>query len=138
MTEKEVKFSGKYIATIGRRKQAIAQVRLYPKGKGTIIINGRAFEAYLPVDTLQIAAKSPLVETGMEKEVDISVKVSGGGIAGQADAIKLGIARALTEHNADFRTTLKKAGMLTRDPRVRERKKFGKKSARRSPQWSKR
>jgi len=128
----------KYIGAVGRRKSAVAQVRLHHGGAGTIQINKRAFENYLPTEILRQAVKAPLVLTGTENMFDIMVVVKGGGASGQADSIRLGIARALVDFNPEYRTVLKKQGFLTRDARIRERKKFGKKSARRSPQWSKR
>lgn len=128
----------KYIEAIGRRKEAVARVRLHHGGSGTIMINERELSQYLPLETLQQTVTSPLRETGMEQVFDVTVRVVGGGIHGQADGIRLGIARALVEFNPEFRSTLKKAGYLRRDQRVKERKKFGRKSARRSPQWSKR
>ncbi len=127
-----------YIETIGRRKEAIARVRLHHGGSGKITINERALDVYLPVSTLQQAVKSPFVQTGTETVFDVTVRVEGGGIRGQAEAVRLGIARALIDFNPELRTSLKKLGFLSRDARVRERKKYGKKSARRSPQWSKR
>ena len=128
----------KYIEAIGRRKEAVARVRLHHGGSGTIKIYDRELVEYLPLETMQQAVIAPLKETGMENVFDITVRVMGGGIHGQADGIRLGIARALIDFNPEFRSTLKKAGFLSRDARVRERKKFGHKSARRSPQWSKR
>ncbi|PJE76486.1 30S ribosomal protein S9 [Candidatus Uhrbacteria bacterium CG10_big_fil_rev_8_21_14_0_10_48_16] len=128
----------KYIEAIGRRKQAVARVRLHNGGSGSIKIFERELEEYLPIEIMQQAVKAPLRETGMDNVFDITVHVTGGGIHGQADAIRLGITRALMEFNPEFRATLKKAGFVTRDPRVKERKKPGKKSARRSGQWSKR
>ncbi|MEK7620510.1 MAG: 30S ribosomal protein S9 [Patescibacteria group bacterium] len=128
----------KYIESIGRRKEAVARVRLHHGGTGTIKINDRELVEYLPLEIMQQAVISPLKETGMENVFDITVVVKGGGVHGQADAIRLGIARGLVDFNPEFRGTLKKVGFLSRDARVRERKKFGHKSARRSPQWSKR
>jgi small subunit ribosomal protein S9 len=127
-----------YTKGLGRRKQAVAQVRLYHNGSGKIIVNERDLAVHLPVGTMQQSVKSPLVLTGTENMFDIKVLVKGGGNSGQADAIRHGISRALVEFNPEFRTVLKKEGMMTRDARVRERKKFGKKSARRAPQFSKR
>jgi small subunit ribosomal protein S9 len=127
-----------YTESIGRRKEAVARVRLHHGGSGTLTINKRKFELYLPVASLQQAVLSPLVQTATESMFDITVQVNGGGMRGQADSIKLGIARALVDFNPEFRTVLKKNGLLSRDARVRERKKYGHKSARRSPQWSKR
>lgn len=128
----------KYIESIGRRKEAVARVRLHHGGSGTIKINDRELVEYLPLELMQQSVIAPLKETGMENVFDITVLVKGGGVHGQADAIRLGIARGLVEFNPEFRSTLKKVGFLSRDARVRERKKFGHKSARRSPQWSKR
>lgn len=127
-----------YIEAVGRRKEAIARVRLHHGGKGAITINDRELTVYLPVSILQQAVRSPFVQTGTENVFDVTVHVEGGGIHGQADAVRLGIARALVDFNPELRTSLKKLGFLSRDARIRERKKYGKKSARRSPQWSKR
>ena len=122
----------------GRRKKAIARVRLIPGGNGTIVINDRAFEDYFPQGTLQYIVKQPLVAVDVETKYDIFVNVVGGGYTGQAGAIRLGIARALLEAEENSRPTLKAAGFLTRDPRAKERKKYGLKKARRAPQFSKR
>ena len=122
----------------GRRKKAIARVRLIPGGNGTIIINDRAFEDYFPQGTLQYIVKQPLVAVDVETKYDIFVNVIGGGYTGQAGAIRLGVARALLEAEENSRPELKKAGFLTRDPRAKERKKYGLKKARRAPQFSKR
>jgi small subunit ribosomal protein S9 len=122
----------------GRRKKAIARVRLIPGGNGTIVINDRAFEDYFPQGTLQYIVKQPLVAVDVETKYDIFVNVVGGGYTGQAGAIRLGVARALLEAEENSRPTLKAAGFLTRDPRAKERKKYGLKKARRAPQFSKR
>lgn len=122
----------------GRRKAAIARVRLIPGGNGSIVINDRAFEDYFPQGTLQYIVKQPLVLTENETKFDVAVNVCGGGYTGQAGAIRLGIARALLQADAELRPALKKEGFLTRDPRVKERKKYGLKKARRAPQFSKR
>ena len=122
----------------GRRKKAIARVRLIPGGNGTIVINDRAFEDYFPQGTLQYIVKQPIVLLGVESKYDIIVNVIGGGYTGQAGAIRLGIARALLEAEEGCRPALKQAGFLTRDPRAKERKKYGLKKARRAPQFSKR
>ena len=122
----------------GRRKKAIARVRLIPGGNGTIIINDRAFEDYFPQGTLQYIVKQPLVAVDVETKYDIFVNVIGGGYTGQAGAIRLGVARALLEAEENSRPTLKAAGFLTRYPRAKERKKYGLKKARRAPQFSKR
>ena len=131
--KKKIQFWG-----TGRRKKAIARVRLVPAGSGAIIINDRALEEYFPMGTLQYIVKQPLNEVGAEGKYDVLVNVAGGGYTGQAGAIKLGIARALLEAEPDSRPALKKPGFLTRDPRAKERKKYGLKKARRAPQFSKR
>lgn len=123
---------------VGRRKKAVARVRLIPSGNGTITINDREFENYFPQDVLQYVVKQPLTLLSVEAKYDIFVNVFGGGYTGQANAIRLGIARALLQAEDGCRSALKKAGFLTRDPRVKERKKYGLKKARRAPQFSKR
>jgi small subunit ribosomal protein S9 len=122
----------------GRRKKAIARVRLVPGGNGTVVINDRSLEDYFPMGTLQYIVKQPLKEVEAEAKYDVCVNVIGGGYTGQAGAIRLGIARALLQAEPESRPALKKAGFLTRDPRVKERKKYGLKKARRAPQFSKR
>ena len=122
----------------GRRKKAIARVRHIPGGNGTIVINDRAFEEYFPQGTLQYIVKQPIVLLDVESKYDIMVNVIGGGYTGQAGAIRLGIARALLEAEENSRSALKAEGFLTRDPRSKERKKYGLKKARRAPQFSKR
>ena len=131
--KKKIQFWG-----TGRRKKAIARVRLVPAGSGAIVINDRTLEDYFPMGTLQYIVKQPLKEVEAEGKYDVLVNVVGGGYTGQAGAIKLGIARALLEADPNTRATLKKAGFLTRDPRAKERKKYGLKKARRAPQFSKR
>ena len=131
--KKKIQFWG-----TGRRKKAIARVRLIPGGNGTIVINDRAFEEYFPQGTLQYIVKQPIVLLEVESKYDIMVNVIGGGYTGQAGAIRLGIARALLEAEENSRSALKAAGFLTRDPRAKERKKYGLKKARRAPQFSKR
>ncbi|HBU27817.1 TPA: 30S ribosomal protein S9 [Candidatus Uhrbacteria bacterium] len=128
----------KYIYGLGRRKCAIAQVRVFPKGKGAFTINGREMKDYLPVFTWQERVNLALDKAGLKDVADVSVRVLGGGVRAQADAISLGIARALLKMDADLRATLKPEGLLSRDARVKERKKFGLKKARKAPQWSKR
>lgn len=130
--------NAKYIQGLGRRKEASAQVRLTPEGTGKVVVNDREMKEYFPLFTLQQAVNAPFVATGTEGRFDVSVKVSGGGVHGQADAVRLGIARALIEINPEFRPALKALGYLSRDARVRERKKYGHTGARRSPQWAKR
>ena len=116
----------------GRRKKAIARVRLIPGGNGTIVINDRAFEDYFPQGTLQYIVKQPLALLEVEAKYDVMVNVVGGGYTGQAGAIRLGVARALLEAEEGCRPALKKEGFLTRDPRAKERKKYGLKKARRA------
>ena len=122
----------------GRRKKAIARVRLIPAGSGNIVINERSFEDYFPQSVLRYDVMQPLVLLAAECKYDVYVNVYGGGLTGQAGAIRLGISRALLQAEPDCRPALKKAGFLTRDPRVKERKKYGLKKARRAPQFSKR
>ena len=125
-----------YIGT-GRRKSSVARVFMTP-GTGKIMIGEKTLEEYLPQEILRMVVKSPLVETGTEGQYDILINVYGGGLTGQAGAMRHGIARALLEVGEDFRPVLKKAGFLTRDPRAKERKKYGLRGARRRPQYSKR
>ena len=122
----------------GRRKKAIARVRLIPAGSGNIVINDRSLEDYFPQGTLQYIVKQPIVLTQTESTYDIIVNVCGGGYTGQAGAIRHGISRALIVAQPELRPALKKEGFLTRDPRAKERKKYGLKKARRAPQFSKR
>ena len=121
----------------GRRKSAVARVYIKP-GKGNITVNKRELDDYFGLETLKTIVRQPLVATETEKKYDINVNVKGGGTTGQAGAIRHGIARALVQADADYRPTLKSAGFLTRDPRMKERKKYGLKAARRAPQFSKR
>lgn len=121
----------------GRRKSSVARVILKP-GTGEFIINGRKFEEYIPSSLARLDVSQPLVLTANENTFDISVNVNGGGLIGQAGAIRLGITRALLEVNPEYRKILKPAGLITRDPRVKERYKYGLKKARRAPQFSKR
>ena len=121
----------------GRRKSSIARVRLV-EGKGTITINGKNIDEYLGTDTLKVIVRQPLTVTNTLEKYDVICKVQGGGFTGQAGAIRLGIARALLEANSEYRPALKSAGFLTRDPRMKERKKYGLKKARKAPQFSKR
>ncbi|MFH1973763.1 MAG: 30S ribosomal protein S9 [Patescibacteria group bacterium] len=130
--------SGSFIPALGRRKTSIARVRLIKNGKGLVTVNGKKMETYFTTYELREDVLAPLKAVGQADAVDVSAKVTGGGIRGQAQAIRLGISRALIVLNPTFRTVLKKLGYMTRDPRKRQRKMFGKKSARRSPQWSKR
>ena len=122
---------------VGRRKSSVARVYL-TAGTGIITINGRTFEDYIPVAALRLDVLQPLELTETTNKFDVNVNVYGGGVSGQAGAIRLGITRALMEVNPDYRQTLKTAGLVTRDPRAKERKKYGLKAARRAPQFSKR
>ena len=128
----------KYFYGTGRRKSSVARVRVYENGNGSIIINGRDINDYFGLETLKLIVNQPLVSTNMVGKVDIVVTVAGGGVSGQAGAIRHGISRALLQLNPEYRATLKAAGFLTRDPRMKERKKYGLKAARRAPQFSKR
>ena len=121
----------------GRRKNAVARVRIMP-GKGNITINGISLDEYMPTDVSRIIVKQPLVVTNTEGKYDLIVKVIGGGFSGQAGAIRHGLSRALVKANAEFKPALKAAGFMTRDPRMKERKKPGLKKARKAPQFSKR
>ena len=122
---------------VGRRKKAIARVRLIP-GEGKIVINGRDIDNYFGLETLKMTVRQPLVLTSLEGRYDVLVNVYGGGLAGQAGAIRHGVSRALIKADPELRPAVKKAGFLTRDPRMKERKKYGLKAARRAPQFSKR
>ena len=127
-----------YLYGTGRRKSSVARVRLYPNGTGEIKINGRDIEEYFGLETLKVVVRQPLKLVNAEGKYDVIVNVRGGGYTGQAGAIRHGISRALTRVDEEFRPSLKKAGFLTRDPRMKERKKYGLKGARRAPQFSKR
>ncbi len=126
----------KYYGT-GRRKKSIARVYLVP-GKGNVTINKRSMDDYFGLETLKVIVRQPLAATDNIEKFDVIVNVCGGGYTGQAGAIRHGIARALIQVDAEYRPVLKKAGFLTRDPRMKERKKYGLKAARRAPQFSKR
>ena len=121
----------------GRRKSSVARVFITP-GTGNMTINGRTLDEYFGLETLKVIVNQPIVLTGTTGQYDYKITVKGGGTTGQAGAIRHGISRALIEADADFRPILKKAGYLTRDPRMKERKKYGLKAARRAPQFSKR
>ena len=125
------------IQTTGRRKEAVARVRIR-NGTGKILVNGRTFESYFPILTHQVIAKEPLRLTQTEEVYDVDATLDGGGVSGQAGAIRLGIARALIALDPDTRPVLKKAGLLARDAREKERRKYGLKKARKAPQYSKR
>ena len=126
-----------YFYGTGRRKKSVARVRLYP-GSGEITINGRSIDDYFGLETLKLIVNQPFGVTGTAGKFDIVANVTGGGISGQAGAIRHGVARALLAADAEYRPALKAAGFLTRDPRMKERKKYGLKAARRAPQFSKR
>lgn len=130
--------AGSFIYAVGRRKEATARVKMSEGEKGRFIINGRDLKDYFPNFQLFDLILAPLKLTGQNGKHDILVKVTGGGKQGQAEAVRHSLSRALVKWNADFRPALKKAGFLTRDARVKERKKFGLKKARRAPQWAKR
>ena len=132
-SKKKVQFWG-----TGRRKKAVARVRLIPGGTGNIVINKRSIDDYCDLETVKLIIKQPLVLTETTSKYDVFVNVVGGGFTGQAGAIRHGIARALIVAEPELRAALKKAGFLTRDPRMKERKKYGLKKARRAPQFSKR
>ena len=126
-----------YFYGTGRRKKSIARVRVYP-GTGKIIINDREMDDYFGLETLKLIVRQPLTLTETTDKFDVICRVTGGGVTGQAGAIRHGLARALVQSNEELRPLLKKAGFLTRDPRMKERKKYGLKGARRAPQFSKR
>src|SRR3990167_5277891 len=128
----------KYIETIGRRKTASASARLTPAARMEVIINGKDIEQYFPLEALRIAALEPFLKVSLPTQFSISIHVWGGGIAGQAQAVRHAISRALIEYDKELRGALKKEGFLKRDPRAKERRKFGFKKARKRAQWSKR
>ena len=129
--------SNPYFYGTGRRKSSVARVRVYA-GTGKITINDRDIDDYFGLETLKLIVRQPLVLTATEGQFDIVCTVAGGGVTGQAGAIRHGLSRALLQYNEELRPALKKAGFLTRDPRMKERKKYGLKGARRAPQFSKR
>ena len=129
--------SNPYFYGTGRRKSSVARVRVYA-GTGKITINDRDIDDYFGLETLKLIVRQPLVLTATEGQFDIVCTVAGGGVTGQAGAIRHGLSRALLQYNEELRPALKKAGFLTRDPRMKERKKYGLKAARRAPQFSKR
>ena len=130
--------SNPYFYGTGRRKSSVARVRVYPNGTGAITINGRDIDDYFGLDTLKLIVRQPMELTETVGAFDIICTVTGGGVTGQAGAIRHGLSRALLQYNEELRPVLKKAGLLTRDPRMKERKKYGLKKARRAPQFSKR
>lgn len=132
------KTTGKYFEAVGRRKTAIARVRLFPSKEASMDINGKTLEAYFPVKDMQITANEAIKSAKPAEKFHITVKLSGGGISAQSEALRHGIARALMVYDIQLRGGLKKAGLITRDARAKERRKFGFKKARKSPQWAKR
>ena len=135
--EAPTKTAGKYYEAVGRRKEATARVRLFTKGNG-ILINGKNYKDYFKKEILIFNVETPLQKMKVFDKLSITVMVSGGGIAGQAGAVRHGISRALLKYNPDFRKRLKRAGFLRRDPRAKERRKYGLKKDRKAPQWAKR
>ena len=129
--------SNPYFYGTGRRKKSVARVRVYP-GTGKTTINDRSIDDYFGLETLKLIVRQPLALTGTTEKFDIVCRVNGGGVTGQAGAIRHGLSRALLQYDEALRPALKKAGFLTRDPRMKERKKYGLKGARRAPQFSKR
>lgn len=136
MSETKVKNTEKYIEAVGRRKTAIARVRITPASKTTFVVNNKELDVYFPIKELQTIVKQPFTQTS--EKVKVTAQIKGGGIHSQAEAMRHGIARALVDADAELRKGLKKAGYLKRDPRAKERRKFGLKKARKAPQWSKR
>jgi len=137
-TATKKKVVAKYFGAVGRRKTSVARVRFFDDGKKNIVVNDKDYKEYFPTYEMHEIVASPLEVMNIEGKYMISVKVKGGGLHSQAEATRHGLSRALIKFNPEFRKRLKKAGFLTRDPRMRERKKFGKKRARKSSQWSKR
>jgi len=137
-TVKKVHVKRTYIFAVGRRKEAVARVRWHMNTDGPMMINERPFEQYFPTPELQKIVREALTITELDGKGSVTAHVAGGGIHGQAEAVRLGIARAIVSTDPDLRLTLKRAGFLRRDPRVKERKKYGLKRARRAPQWQKR
>jgi len=136
--KKAKKEVSRYLEAVGRRKTAVARVRFWPKEKGGFKVNGKDYKEYFPIPRLHKVAADSLDKMKCLGQFEVQVLVKGGGLSAQAEAVRHGTARALVLLNEDFKKRLKKAGFLTRDPRMRERKKFGLKRARRAPQWQKR
>ncbi len=128
----------RYIETVGRRKTAVARVRVTPSAKSGCTVNGKDVDSYFPPPELRRVALEAITLTKLAQKFKVTAKIIGGGLNGQAEALRHGIARALTVHDLDLRKDVKKAGFLKRDPRMKERRKFGLKKARKAPQWSKR
>lgn len=137
-TKAKEKDSERYIETVGRRKTSVARVRITPASKTTFLINGKELESYFPTKEMANIAIQPFSESKEIQKFKVTAHINGGGIHSQSEALRHGIARALVEYSAGLRKTLKKAGYLKRDPRAKERRKFGLKKARKAPQWSKR
>ena len=138
VVKKEISKPDKYFEAVGRRKTAAARVRLFTRGEKTFLVNGKPYKEYFPISEMQQIAIASLRKMKCLEKFRVLVKVKGGGYSAQAEAVRHGATRALVKFNPNFRKRLRKAGYLTRDPRMRERKKFGLKRARRAPQWSKR
>lgn len=134
----DLKAKGNYHYALGRRKEASAQTRLFLKGKGEVTVNGKPIEQHFTTFEQRQRVMEPLIAVGQDKSLDLDLRIVGGGLKGQADAARLGVSRALLKLDPDYRATLKPLGLLTRDARVKERKKPGLKKARRAPQWAKR
>ncbi|HUD04152.1 MAG TPA: 30S ribosomal protein S9 [Candidatus Paceibacterota bacterium] len=128
----------RYFEAVGRRKTAVARVRITPAAKTTFILNDKDLAGYFPTEMLRMTAEEAFVKSKIAQKFAVSAKLSGGGISGQAEALRHGISRALLEYDGELRKKLKKLMFLRRDPRMKERRKFGLKKARKSPQWSKR
>ena len=128
----------KYIQTVGRRKTAVARVRLSESSKMSFSVNGKELETYFPTDELCLTVRDPFVKSKLSNKFKVTAVITGGGVSSQAGALRHGIARALVEYDGELRKKIKKAGLLKRDPRAKERRKFGLKKARKAPQWSKR
>ena len=127
-----------YIEAVGRRKTSVARVRLLPNTKGVFLVNDKPLKDYFPTEEMRLAASSPFAKSEVEGKFSVTAKIVGGGIHSQAEALSLGIARALLKSDENLKLSLRQNGLLTRDSRMKERRKFGLKKARKSPQWSKR
>jgi small subunit ribosomal protein S9 len=138
MTPTPVKSAKKYYEAVGRRKTAIARVRLFPESKNSYVINDKPLNTYFPVREMQVTAEEAITNGKPAEKFMVSVKVKGGGLSAQSEAVRHGIARALLVYDVEIRGRVKKLGYLKRDPRAKERRKFGLKKARKAPQWSKR
>jgi len=138
--KKETNTKLRYIEAVGRRKTSVARVRLLEGtgSKKTVIVNDKEFTVYFPTENTRVIAREALAKVKVLNKFNVTAKLSGGGYHSQAEALRHGISRALVKHDIEHRSKLKKGGLLKRDPRMKERKKFGKKKARKSPQWSKR